>query len=173
VARRLRLSWRRIRCAAHLKRAMVNGVTAHSDETDDSNGPSHSHPGCAVVPAALAAGERFAISGSQFLRAVALGYDVGCRFTIALGGQRYENESHFSTHSIATIFGAAAAAGCAANLNAGQMRLLLGYAAQQCSGLTAWRRDSEHMQKAFVFGGMTARSGLTFCSGGARGLDRS
>jgi 2-methylcitrate dehydratase PrpD len=41
------------------------------------------------------------------------------------------------------------------------MRLLLGYAAQQCSGLTAWRRDSEHMQKAFVFGGMTARSGLT------------
>jgi len=41
------------------------------------------------------------------------------------------------------------------------MRLLLGYAAQQCSGLTSWRRDSEHMQKAFVFGGMTARSGLT------------
>lgn len=147
-------------CGA-LEAAMVNGVTAHSDETDDSNGPSHSHPGCAVVPAALAAGERFGISGSQFLRAVALGYDVGCRFTITLGGQRYENESHFSTHSIATIFGAAAAAGCAANLNARQMRLLLGYAAQQCSGLTSWRRDSEHMQKAFVFGGMTARSGLT------------
>src|SRR5258707_14816404 len=27
--------------------------------------------------------------------------------------------------------------------------------------MTSWRRDSEHMQKAFVFGGMTARSGLT------------
>jgi 2-methylcitrate dehydratase PrpD len=147
-------------CGA-LEAAMVNGVLAHSDETDDSNGPSHSHPGCAVIPAALAAGERFGISGNQFLRAVALGYDVGCRFTITLGGQRYENESHFSTHSIATIFGAAAAAGCAANLNAGQMRLMLGYAAQQCSGLTAWRRDSEHVQKAFVFGGMTARSGVT------------
>ena len=147
-------------CGA-LEAAMVNGVLAHSDETDDSNGPSHSHPGCAVIPAALAAGERFGINGNQFLRAVALGYDVGCRFTIALGGQRYENESHFSTHSIATIFGAAAAAGCAANLNAGQMRLLLGYAAQQCSGLTSWRRDSEHVQKAFVFGGMTARSGVT------------
>jgi 2-methylcitrate dehydratase PrpD len=141
--------------------AMVNGVMAHSDETDDSNGPSHSHPGCAVVPAAFAVGERFGISGIQFLRAVTLGYDVGCRFTIALGGQRYENESHFSTHSISTIFGAAAAAGCAANLNAAQMRLLLGYAAQQCSGLTSWRRDSEHIQKAFVFGGMTARSGVT------------
>jgi 2-methylcitrate dehydratase PrpD len=144
-----------------LEAAMVNGVMAHADETDDSNGPSHSHPGCAVIPAALAAGERFGISGSHFLRAVTLGYDVGCRFTITLGGQRYENESHLSTHSIATIFGAAAAAGCAVNLNAKQMRLLLGYAAQQCSGLTSWRRDSEHIQKAFVFGGMTARSGVT------------
>ncbi len=144
-----------------LEAAMVNGVMAHSDETDDSNGPSHSHPGCAVIPAAFAAGERFGISGTQFLRAVALGYDVGCRFTITLGAQRYENESHFSTHSIATIFGAAAAAGCAANLNAKQMRLLLGYAAQQCAGLTSWRRDSDHIQKAFVFGGMTARSGVT------------
>jgi len=41
------------------------------------------------------------------------------------------------------------------------MRLLLGYTAQQCSGLTSWRRDSEHVQKAFVFGGMNARSGVT------------
>jgi 2-methylcitrate dehydratase PrpD len=144
-----------------MEAAMVNGVLAHSDETDDSNGPSHSHPGVAVVPAALAVGERFGISGDRFLRAVTLGYDVGCRFTIALGGQRYENESHFSTHSIATIFGAAAAAGCAASLNVEQIKMLIGYAAQQCSGLTAWRRDSEHIQKAFVFGGMTARSGVT------------
>jgi 2-methylcitrate dehydratase PrpD len=144
-----------------IEAAMVNGVMAHSDETDDSNGPSHSHPGCAVVPAALAAGERFGIGGQQFLRAVNLGYDVGSRFTIALGGQKYENESHFSTHSIATIFGAAAAAGCAAGLNAHQMRLLIGYAAQQCSGLTSWRRDSEHLQKGFVFAGMTARGGVT------------
>jgi 2-methylcitrate dehydratase PrpD len=41
------------------------------------------------------------------------------------------------------------------------MRLLLGYTAQQCSGLTSWRRDTEHTQKAFVFAGMTARSGVT------------
>src|SRR5436190_898264 len=39
--------------------ALANGVLAHSDETDDSHAPSHSHPGCAVVPGALAAGEQF------------------------------------------------------------------------------------------------------------------
>src|SRR5215472_11003917 len=57
--------------------ALANGMLAHSDETDDSHAPSHSHPGCAVVPAALAAGEQFGIDGRRFLRAISLGYDIG------------------------------------------------------------------------------------------------
>jgi 2-methylcitrate dehydratase PrpD len=144
-----------------IEAALTNGVLAHADETDDSHAPSQSHPGCAVVPAALAAGERFGISGTHFLRAVALGYDVGPRFTMTLGGQQFEAESHWSTHSISPLFGAAAAAGCAARLNVAQMRFLLGYTAHQSSGLGAWNRDTEHIQKAFHFGGMTARSGVT------------
>jgi 2-methylcitrate dehydratase PrpD len=113
------------------------------------------------VPAALAVGERFAISGAQFMRAVGLGYDIGPRVTMTLGSQNYMNESHRDTHSIAAGFGAAAAAGCAANLNAQQMRWLLDYAAQQSSGIASWQRDTDHMEKAFVFGGMPARSGAT------------
>jgi 2-methylcitrate dehydratase PrpD len=144
-----------------IEAAMTNGMLAHADETDDSHSPSQSHPGCAVIPAALAAGERFGISGAHFLRAVALGYDIGPRFTVTLGGQRFEAESHWSTHSIAPLFGAAAAASCAASLNAQQMRWMLGYTAHQSSGLGAWNRDTEHVQKAFHFGGMTARSGVT------------
>jgi 2-methylcitrate dehydratase PrpD len=144
-----------------IEAALTNGMLAHADETDDSHAPSQSHPGCAVVPAALAAGERFAISGTHFLRAVTLGYDIGPRFTMTLGGQQFEAESHWSTHSISPLFGAAAAAGCAASLNAAQMRFLLGYTAHQSSGLGAWNRDTEHIQKAFHFGGMTARSGVT------------
>ncbi len=144
-----------------IEAALTNGVLAHADETDDSHAPSQSHPGCAVVPAALAASERFGISGTHFLRAVALGYDVGPRITMTLGGQQFEAESHWSTHSISPLFGAAAAAGCAAGLNVVQMRFLLGYTAHQSSGLGAWNRDTDHIQKAFHFGGMTARSGVT------------
>jgi 2-methylcitrate dehydratase PrpD len=144
-----------------IEAGMTNGVLAHADETDDSHAPSQSHPGCAVVPAALAVGERFGISGTHFLRAVTLGYDVGPRVTMTLGGQQFEAESHWSTHSISPLFGAAAAAGCAAGLNVAQMRFLLGYTAHQSSGLGAWNRDTEHIQKAFHFGGMTARSGIT------------
>ena len=144
-----------------IEAGMTNGVLAHADETDDSHSPSQSHPGCAVVPAALAAGEQFGISGTHFLRAVTLGYDLGPRFTMTLGGQRFEAESHWSTHSISPLFGAAAAASCAASLNAQQMRWMLGYTAHQSSGLGAWSRDTQHMQKAFHFGGMTVRSGVT------------
>jgi 2-methylcitrate dehydratase PrpD len=144
-----------------IEAALANGVLAHADETDDSHAPSLSHPGCAVLPAALALGERQRIDGEHFLRAVALGYDVGTRMTMCLGVPALSREAHKSSHSIAGVFGAAAAAGCAAGLDERQMRWLLDYAAQQSSGIAAWQRDSEHIEKAFVFGGMPARSGVT------------
>jgi 2-methylcitrate dehydratase PrpD len=144
-----------------LEAAIANGMLAHSDETDDSHAPSHSHPGCAIVSAALAAGEQFGISGTRFLRAVALGYDIGTRVLMCLGGLRFQMQTHRSAHCIANTFGAAAAAGCAADLNPNQMRWLLDYAGQQASGIAAWQRDTQHIEKAFVFGGMPARNGVT------------
>jgi 2-methylcitrate dehydratase PrpD len=144
-----------------IEAAVANGMLAHSDETDDSHAPSHSHPGCAVVPAALAAGEQFGIDGTRFLRAVALGYDIGPRVTLTLGGLPYQMETHRSSHEIAGNFGASAAAGCAASLNTQQMRWLLDYASQQASGIAAWERDTAHIEKSFVFAGIPARNGVT------------
>jgi 2-methylcitrate dehydratase PrpD len=141
--------------------AFINGMLAHSDETDDSNEFSQSHPGCSVVPATLAAGEKFGIDGTRFLRAVTLGYDIGPRMTISFGALDFRNSSHKSTHAISSVFGSAAAAGCAANLSAQQMRWLLDYTSQQSSGIGAWNRDTEHIEKAFVFAGMNARNGVT------------
>ena len=144
-----------------IEAALTNAMLSHADETDDAHSPSHSHPGCAVVPAALAAGEQFGIDGMHFLRAVTLGYDIGPRVTMALGAAALMNQHHKSSPSVAAIFGAAATAGCAANLTAQQMRWMLDYTAQQCSGLAAWRRDTQHVEKAFAFGAMGARSGIT------------
>jgi len=141
--------------------ALVNGTCAQADETDDSHGPSQSHPGAAVVPAALALGESLGLDGTRFLRAVALGYDVGPRLTMALGGVTFRNESRRSTHAFAATFGAAAAAGCAAALDAREMRWLLDYTSQQTAGYAVWNRDTEHIEKAFVFAGMPARAGVT------------
>src|SRR5215813_2305496 len=144
-----------------IEAALANGMLAHSDETDDTHPPSQSHPGASVVPAALASGERFGADGTRFMRAVALGYDIGPRFTATLGKLQYMVATHRSTHSLSGTFGSAAAAGCAANLNAQQMRWLLSYTAQQASGLASWQRDTDHIEKAFDFGGMPARNGVT------------
>ena len=147
--------------AAPVNAALANGVMAHADETDDSHNASRSHPGCAVVPAALAVGEELGIDGARLLRAVTLGYDIGARVIMAMGGAEWSYNTSLATHSIAGTFGAAAAAACAAGLDARQMRWALDYTAQQSSGIVAWRRDTDHVEKAFVFGGMTARNGVT------------
>src|SRR5256884_1858856 len=98
-----------------LEAAFANGVLAHSDETDDSHGPSRSHPGASVVPAAFAAAEQFGISGAHFLRAVTLGYDVGPRVTMSIGGPGYQAAPPRSTHGP----GGAVAAGPAARRGGG------------------------------------------------------
>lgn len=157
-----------------IEAALANGIRAHSDETDDSHSPSHSHPGCATVAAALATGESFAISGKRFVRAVCLGYDVGTRVTMTLGGLNYQMNTHRSAHSIASTFGACAAAASAAGLGAQQMRWVLDYSAQQASGIAAWQRDLQHVEKSLVFGGFPARNGVTtalLVQLGASGVD--
>lgn len=155
--------------SSSIEAALINGMLAHSDETDDSHAPSQSHPGCSVIPAAMAVGEKAEISGAHFLRAVVLGYDVGCRVTMALGGSRYQIKTHRATHSVAGDFGSAAAAACCAGLNEQQMRWVLDYAAQQASGIASWQRDPEHVEKAFTFGGMPARNGVSAALGVAAG----
>jgi len=144
-----------------MEAALVNGVLGHSDETDDAHAPTLAHPGVAVVPAALAVGEQFGISGTEFLRAIVLGYDVGTRFVLTMGGPAVQTEEHRSSHSIVGIFGAAAAAASAASLNEQQMRWVLDYTAQQSSGIAAWQRDTQHIEKGFVYAGMPARGGVT------------
>ena len=137
-----------------MEAALANAELAHSDESDDDFTTGGAHPGCAVVPAALATGEKFGISGTHFLRAVALGYDLAMRAMRTVGPGMKE------THNLVGTMGASGSAACAAGLNAQQMRWLLDYAAQQAgAGIGAWRRDTEHIEKAFLFGGMGARNG--------------
>ena len=69
--------------------ALANGMLGHADETDDSHAPSLCHPGCAIVPAALAMAEREQRNGTALLRAVALGYDVGCRVNLSLNAYEF------------------------------------------------------------------------------------
>ncbi len=141
-----------------IEAALVNGEMGHADETDDTmTGPWH--PGCAIVPAALAVGEQFGNSGTRFLRAVVLGYDIGNRVVLTLA-PGFVN-SHKLPFGIGGVFGAGAAAGCAVGLTAQQMRWLLSYCGQQAGGFNSFPRDIEHFEKGFTFAGKSARDGVS------------
>ncbi|MGH7860673.1 MAG: MmgE/PrpD family protein, partial [Candidatus Dormibacteraceae bacterium] len=160
------------RCTAPFAAALVNGMAAHADETDDSHPESLSHPGCAVVPAALAAAESIDASGDAFLRAVVVGYDVGCRMGRAVGLKKAEMQlGRPSSHALVGIFGASAAAAVVYGLRASPVRHALSYAAQSCGGTTSWMGAPSHVQKSFVFGGLPASRGLMSASLVAAGFD--
>jgi 2-methylcitrate dehydratase PrpD len=149
--------------------ALTGGMFAHADETDDSHARSLTHPGCGVVPAALALAERERANGTALLRAVALGYDICARMSLALGSYAFSAAGH-GTHTFGPMFGAAAACALLARLNAVQVRYVLSYTTQQAGGLSNYARDSEHVEKAFQFGGLPARNGAASATMVASGM---
>ena len=136
-----------------------NGMAAHANETDDSHTVGRFHPGCAIVPATLAIAEKENSNCEDILKAIALGYDIGVRITTSLG-YKTPKTTIFATHSLGPIFGSAASAGALLKLTHQQCNYLLSYTIQQASGLACWNRDPDHIEKAFVFSGMTARNGI-------------
>jgi 2-methylcitrate dehydratase PrpD len=140
--------------------ALANAMCAHADETDDFEPVTKAHPGSSAVPAALAVAEREGRSGEEFVRAVALGYDLGCRLLMALGPDLVRG-AHRSAEGTASTFGALGASASLARLDERGMRFAISYAAQQVSGLWSWVKDKDHIEKAFDFAGMGARNGVT------------
>ena len=140
--------------------ALANAMFAHADETDDFHPATKAHPGCCVVPTALAMAEREGSSGMELLNAVTLGYDLCCRFLLALGADLVR-ATHRSAEGTSSTMGSVGAAASLARLDEKGMRHALSYAAQQISGIWSWVRDAEHVEKAFDFSGMGARNGVT------------
>ncbi len=138
--------------------ALANGMFGHADESDDSHGSSVTHPGCSVIPAALAIGEVQGSSGAAFLRAVVTGYDVGTRVAAAIGGGDFMIKYHHC--SFGGIFGAAAASAALLGLDATGCARTLSFAVHLASGSTCWVRDPAHIEKGFVFGGLPAHNGV-------------
>lgn len=139
--------------------AFANAMAAHADETDDSHVQGRFHPGCGIIPASLAVAEREQATADRLLKAIALGYDIGARSTMALG-YTSPRTAVFSTHAFGALFGAAASAGALIGVSAAQANALLSFAVQQASGLPYWNRDPDHIEKSFDFGARAARNGV-------------
>jgi 2-methylcitrate dehydratase PrpD len=138
-----------------LHAALINGISSHVLDFDDTHLKTVIHPAGPVVPAILAIAEHRPVSGRDFLHALVLGAEVECRIGNAVYPAHYDIGWHIT--GTTGPFGAAAAAGKLLNLSEQQMTWALGIAASQPVGL---REMFGSMTKSF-HPGRAAQNGLT------------
>lgn len=134
--------------------ALVNGITSHTFDFDDTHLKTIIHPAGPVASAVLALAEHRGMSGRAVIDALVLGIDVSCRVGNTMYPEHYDRGWHI-TGSTGML---GAAAGCARllGLNEQQTAMALGIAASQPIGM---REQFGTMTKPFHPGG-AARAGL-------------
>jgi 2-methylcitrate dehydratase PrpD len=134
--------------------ALVNGITSHTFDFDDTHLKTIIHPAGPVASAILALAEHRKLAGRSLLDALVLGIDVACR----VGNAMYPNHYDRGWHITGSTGMLGAAAGCARllGLSQAQTAMALGIAASQPVGL---REQFGTMTKPFHPGG-AARAGL-------------
>jgi 2-methylcitrate dehydratase PrpD len=135
--------------------SLLNGMSSHVLDFDDTHLATIIHPAGPVAPALLALAERQPMSGADFLHAFVLGVEVECRIGMAVYPAHYDEGYHIT--GTAGVFGAAAASGKILGLDERQMGWALGLAATQSAGL---REMFGTMTKSF-HPGRAAQNGLT------------
>jgi 2-methylcitrate dehydratase PrpD len=148
--------------------AWSNGIAAHALDYDDMCFVSLAHPSCALVPAALAAGELAHASGITVLDAYVIGFELECRLGNVMNPRHYHQRGWHCTSSIGTL-GAAAAAARVLGLDSSAVRHTLGIAASSACGL---KENIGSMVKP-LHAGMAARSGVMAARLAQRGFTAS
>lgn len=116
-----------------LNASLINGLSSHVLDFDDTHLRTIIHPAGPVAPALLALSEHQAVSGEEFLAALITGIEAECRIGNAVYPAHYDVGWHIT--GTTGPFGAAAATGRLLKLSEQQMVWALGLAAVQPVGL--------------------------------------
>ena len=136
-----------------LNAALINGMSAHVLDFDDTHLRTLLHSGVPIASTLVALGERAPLSGPDFLHAYVVGVDVASRLANAI--YTAHNVNWYVTGTAGSL-GAAAAAGKVLGLDEQRMRWAFGIAATQAAGL---REMAGTMCKSFVHG-RSAQNGM-------------
>ena len=136
-----------------LHAALINGMSAHVLDFDDTHLRTLLHPSVPVASALLALAERQPLTGSEFLLAFIVGVEIECRIANAIA---FAHNSHWYITGTAGVFGAAAAVARALGLDEDQATHALGIACAQAAGT---REMAGTMTKSFIHG-RAAQNGL-------------
>jgi 2-methylcitrate dehydratase PrpD len=138
-----------------LNAALINGISSHIFDYDDTHLKTIIHPAGPVVSATMALAQHRKVTGEQFLLAMMLGIETECRIGNAVYPSHYDMGWHIT--GSCGVFGAAAACGKLLGLSEQQMIWALGLAASQPVGLKV---QFGSMTKSF-HAGRAAQNGLT------------
>ena len=147
--------------------ALVNGITSHTFDFDDTHLKTIIHPAGPVASAVLALAEHTGSSGREVIDALVIGIDVSCRVGNAMYPDHYDRGWHI-TGSTGTL-GAAAACARLLKLDVEKTAMALGIAASQPVGM---REQFGTMTKPFHPGG-AARAGLVSALLASKGFTAS
>jgi 2-methylcitrate dehydratase PrpD len=134
--------------------ALLNGISSHTFDFDDTHLKTIIHPAGPVASAALALGEHIGASGRDVIDALVIGVEVFCRVGNAVYPDHYDRGWHITGST--GMLGSAAACARLLKLDVGQTRMALGIAASQPVGL---REQFGTMTKPF-HPGAAAKAGL-------------
>lgn len=133
--------------------AVINGISGHVFEYDDTTPMNYIHPTPPVAAALFAYASANRTTGAEFLHAYIMGFEAESRVGNAVYPAHYNAGWHIT--ATAGVFGAAAAIGKLLGLSVEEMIWSLGLAATQASGL---REMFGSMAKSF-HAGHAARNG--------------
>lgn len=145
--------------------ALVHGTAGHSYELDDTHDVTTSHPGCAVIPAALAVAAETGAGQADLLRACAAGYEAMALVGMAAGGMQTVHRGFHPT-PVYGSFGAATAAWCLRSraqgraVTAADLQRLWGLALSQACGSMQFSMESTGGEIKRVHAGLGARNGV-------------
>src|SRR5262245_17043967 len=133
--------------------SVVNGISGHVYEYDDTTPMNYIHPTPPVASALFAFATANSVTGRDFIHAFLMGFETESRIGNAVYPAHYNAGWHIT--ATAGVFGAAAAIGKLIRLSPQQMVWAFGLAATQASGL---REMFGSMAKSF-HAGHAARNG--------------
>src|SRR6266480_3639341 len=146
----------RARRADLIDAAFIGGTAAHGIELDDGFRQGSVHPGCVVIPAALALGCARHSDGQALMQAIVAGYET----VIAIGRACHPDLRQRGFHPTAAVgvFGSAAAAGKLGALSPDRLANAFGLAASSAGGLFAFVNGGGDIKR--LHAGHAAREGF-------------
>jgi 2-methylcitrate dehydratase PrpD len=136
--------------------ALINGIAAHGEDYDDTFEGGPVHAGAVIVPAVLAAAERYGASGDAILCGIAVGAETMCR--LGLVAPMRVHKAGFHPTSVFGAMGSALAVAVTLGLDEKALVDALGIAGSMAGGIIEYLAEGAWTKR--LHAGWAAQSGI-------------